>query len=123
MLERSIERSVQVPDCPSCAQPVESRHRYCPWCAAPLRSKLVEFFAPHPLIEGRARALRVSRYLGGDPSQRHTRLSIWDTDRAVSAISLDPGETRRLSRFLTEGAGGGRPDEATTDTMPAVAGP
>jgi len=112
-----------VPDCPSCAQPVESRHRYCPWCAAPLRSKLVEFFAPHPLIEGRARALRVSRYLGGDPAQRHTRLSIWDTERAVSAISLDPGETRRLSRFLAESDGGGRPDEATTDTMPAVAGP
>jgi len=75
------------------------------------------------LIEGRARALRVSRYLGGDPAQRHTRLSIWDTDRAVSAISLDPGETRRLSRFLTESDGGDRPDEATTDTMPAVAGP
>lgn len=122
MLKWSIERS-QVPDCPSCAQPVESRHRYCPWCAAPLRSKLVEFFAPHPLIEGRARALRVSRYLGGEPSQRHTRLSIWDTDRAVSAISLDPGETRRLSRFLTEAEGGGRSDGSTTDTMPAVAGP
>ena len=112
-----------MPDCPSCAQPVESRHRYCPWCAAPLRSKLVEFFAPHPLIEGRARALRVSRYLGGEASQRHTRLSIWDTDRAVSAISLDPGETRRRSRFLTEAEGGGRPDGSTTDTMPAVAGP
>jgi hypothetical protein len=123
MLEQSIERSAQVPDCPSCAQPVESRHRYCPWCAAPLRSKLVEFFAPHPLIEGRARALRVSRYLGGEPSQRHTRLSIWDTDRAVSAISLDPGETRRLSRFLTDAEGGGRSDGSTTDTMPAVAGP
>jgi hypothetical protein len=65
----------------------------------------------------------VSRYLGGDPSQRHTRLSIWDTERAVSAISLDPAETRRLGRFLTEGAGGGRPDEATTETMPAAAGP
>ncbi|MFL6050830.1 MAG: hypothetical protein ACJ738_13750 [Gaiellales bacterium] len=122
MLERSIERSDPVPDCPSCAQPVESRHRYCPWCAAPLRSKLVEFFAPHSLIESRARALRVSRYLGGNPDQRHTRLSIWDTDRAVSAISLGPAETRRLGRFLTEGAGG-RPDDATTDTMPAVTGP
>jgi hypothetical protein len=88
-----------------------------------LRSKLVEFFAPHPLIEGQARALRVSRYLGGDPSQRHTRFSIWDTDRAVSAISLDPAETRRLGRFLAEGQGAGRPDGGTTDTMPAVAGP
>ncbi len=88
-----------------------------------MRSKLVEFFAPHPLIDGRARALRVSRYLGGEPSQRHTRLSIWDTDRAVSAISLDPGETRRLSRFLTDAEVSGRPDGGTTDTMPAVAGP
>jgi hypothetical protein len=123
MLEWSIERSAQVPDCPSCAELVESRHRYCPWCAAPLRSKLVEFFAPHPLIDGRARALRVSRYLGGNPDERHTRLSIWDTDRAVSAISLDPGETRRLSRFLTEGDGGGHPDDATTETMPAAASP
>jgi hypothetical protein len=123
MLKWSIERSAQVPDCPSCAQPVESRHRYCPWCAAPLRSKLVEFFAPHPLIEGRARALRVSRYLGGEPSQRHTRLSIWDTDRAVSAISLDPGETRRLGRFLTEAEGGARTDGSATETMPAVAEP
>ena len=109
--------------CPTCRHDVEPAWRFCPWCAAPQRTKLVEFFAPHPLIEGRARALRVSRYLGGEPSQRHTRLSIWDTDRAVSAISLDPGETRRLSRFLTENEGGGRCDEGTTDTMPAVAGP
>jgi hypothetical protein len=41
----------------------------------------------------------------------------------VSAISLDPGETRRLGRFLTDAEGGGRPDEATTETMPATAGP
>ena len=39
-------------------------------------------------------------------------------------VVLDSGETRRLSRFLTEGVGGGaRADDGTTDTMPAVAGP
>jgi hypothetical protein len=41
----------------------------------------------------------------------------------VSAISLDPGETRRLGRFLTEAEGGGRTDGNTTETMPAVAEP
>jgi hypothetical protein len=92
-----------VPQCPSCAEPVDGRHRFCPWCAAPLRRKLVEFFAPHPAIAGDAAALRVSRYLGGENGERHTRLSIWDERRAVSAISLDDAETRRLARFLTEG--------------------
>lgn len=99
MLDGSIEERA-VPQCPSCAEAVESRHRYCPWCAAPLRRKLVEFFAPHQGIAGDAQALRVSRYLDGDPARRHTRLSIWDGDRAVSAISLDEAETSRLSRFL-----------------------
>jgi len=93
-----------VPQCPSCAEPVDRRHRFCPWCASPLRRKLVEFFAPHPGIEGDAVALRVSRYLGGEALDRHTRLSIWDDEQAVSAISLDDGETRRLARFLNEGA-------------------
>jgi hypothetical protein len=99
-VRRSEERAV--PHCPSCAEAVENRHRYCPWCATPLRSKLVEFFAPHPGIADDARALRVSRYFGGESAQRHTRLSVWDGDSAVSAISLDEAETRRLSRFLGE---------------------
>jgi hypothetical protein len=93
-----------VTQCPSCAEPVDRRHRFCPWCAAPLRRKLVEFFAPHPSIPGDAAALRVSRYLGGEGAERHTRFSIWDHDQAVSAISLDEGETRRLARFLGEGS-------------------
>ena len=103
ILEPSIKER-PVPQCPSCAEPVDRRHRFCPWCAAPLRRKLVEFFAPHPEIDGDAVALRVSRYLGGESGQRHTRLSIWDDERAVSAISLDDGETRRLARFLDEAA-------------------
>ena len=90
-------------ECRVCGGDVERRHRFCPWCAAPLRLKLVEFFRPHSEIGGDARALRVSRYLGGDSDQRHTRLSIWtDDDRAAAAISLDEAETRRLSSFLSE---------------------
>jgi hypothetical protein len=62
----------------------------------------VEFFAPHPGIAGDAVALRVSRYLSGDASQRHTRLSVWNGEQALSAVSLDDAETRRLARFLSE---------------------
>ena len=93
-----------MPQCPSCAEAVDRHHRFCPWCATPLRRKLVEFFAPHPGIPGDAVALRVSRYLGNEPADRHTRLSIWDDERAVSAISLGDAEARRLARFLSEGA-------------------
>jgi hypothetical protein len=91
-----------VTQCPSCAEPVDRRHRFCPWCAAPLRRKLVEFFSPHADIPGDAVALRVSRYLGGDGDERHTRLSIWDRERAVSAISLDDAEAARLAAFLAD---------------------
>jgi hypothetical protein len=92
-----------VPVCPSCGEPVESLHRYCPWCAAPQRRKLVEFFRPHGEIGDDARALRVSRYLGGDEEPRHTRFSIWDQDdRVAAAVSLDDSELRRLTRFLAD---------------------
>jgi hypothetical protein len=104
MLEPSIKEP-PVPQCPSCAEPVDRRHRFCPWCSAPLRRKLVEFFAPHPGIPGDAVALRVSRYLGDEAPERHTRVSIWNGERAVSAVSLDDGETRRLARFLAQGVG------------------
>ncbi len=42
-----------VPTCRHCGSEVEAAFRFCPWCAAPQRSKLVEFFRAHPLIEGR----------------------------------------------------------------------
>jgi hypothetical protein len=89
--------------CHACGGGVEQQHRYCPWCAAPLRLKLVEFFRPHPDIDDHVSALRVSRYLGGGDDRRHTRISIWThDDRAAAAISLDDDETRRLSSFLSE---------------------
>jgi hypothetical protein len=88
--------------CPQCEGPVEARFRFCPWCAAPRRRKLVEFFFPHAEIEGdRGKALRVSRYLGvgGDP--RHVRFSVWsETGVAEAAVSLDDAEVERLRGFL-----------------------
>jgi hypothetical protein len=89
--------------CHVCNGDVDREHRYCPWCAAPLRLKLVEFFRPHADIDDDVSALRVSRYLGGDDDRRHTRISIWTADdRAAAAISLDDDETRRLSNFLSD---------------------
>lgn len=97
--------------CPSCGERVEALHRYCPWCAAPQRRKLVEFFRPHAGIGDDVRALRVSRYLGGQGEPRHTRFSIWDQDDSVAAaLSLDDDEMRRLARFLVDPpAAEGRP--------------
>jgi hypothetical protein len=83
---------------------VEREHRFCPWCAAPQRLKVVDFFRAHPGIEAdRGRALRVSRYLG---EERHTRFSVWDESaegpRAAAAVSLDDAEAARLARFLED---------------------
>ena len=65
--------------CGRCGNRIDGRYRFCPWCAAPLRSKLVEFFRPHAEIEAdQGRALRVSRYLGSAPAERHVRFSVWD---------------------------------------------
>ena len=94
-----------LPECPSCRRPTESSWRYCAWCAAPQRLKLVEYFRPHPLIErDRARALRVSRYLGTNDDERHVRFSVWHEEgqsaEADAAVSLAEDEAGRLARFL-----------------------
>src|SRR3954465_11056672 len=83
--------------CGGCGGEIGASFRFCPWCAAPQRRKLVEFFRAHPRDAGRA--LRVSRYLG---AERHVRFSVWD-ERGVAeaAISLDEEEAGRLARFLT----------------------
>jgi hypothetical protein len=101
-------------DCERCGTPVERSFRFCPWCAAPQRLKLVEFFRPHPRIPGnRGRALRVSRYLGPDDAERHVRFSVWaDSPRgaqAQAAVSLEEEEAERLASFLTLGAPPRRP--------------
>ena len=66
-----------MPACGSCAREVEARFRYCPWCAAPLRLKLVEFFPANALEGEHGMALRVSRYLADAPEERHVRFSVW----------------------------------------------
>jgi hypothetical protein len=94
--------------CANCGGDVDGPFRYCPWCAAPQRLKIVEFFAAHPLLASdRGRALRVSRYLGPRASERHVRFSVWDeageSAEATAAVSLDEGEAARLARFLATG--------------------
>jgi hypothetical protein len=85
--------------CAACGEELEARFRFCPWCGAAQRRKLVEFFWPHPLSAGRA--LRVSRYLG---EERHVRFSVWDDGVARAAVSLDEAEASRLAAFLEETA-------------------
>lgn len=95
--------------CATCRADLEERFRFCPWCGAAQRLKIVDFFHPHPLIEGdRGKALRVSRYLGGDVV-RHVRFSVWNETRrrsvrAEAAVSLDEAEVERLARFLCDSA-------------------
>jgi hypothetical protein len=89
--------------CPGCGGAVESRFRFCPWCAAPQRSKIVDFFRGAPFDGGRA--LRVSRYV----HERHVRFSVWNEDGvSEAAVSLDEGEAARLAAFLEHE----RPDPA-----------
>ena len=79
--------------------------RYCPWCAAPQRLKLVEFFPARSTAEG-SKALRVSRYLHDDLDERHVRFSIWeatpDDARVEAAVSLEDDEAERLGQFLLD---------------------
>jgi hypothetical protein len=87
--------------CMHCGAEVDGAFRFCPWCAAPQRLKVVEFFRGHPVVErDRGKALRVSRYLG---KERHVRFSVW-SDRGVAeaAVSLDEDEAGRLRRFLAD---------------------
>jgi hypothetical protein len=82
--------------CAQCGGETESVYRYCPWCAAPQRRKLVEFFRGADADS--KRALRVSRYL----PERRVRFSVWDeTGRVRAALSLDEDEAARLGVFVT----------------------
>ena len=89
-------------ECPECGGPVEARFHYCPWCSAPQRRKLVEFFRPHDSIEAdRGKALRVSRYFGATADERHVRFSVWnETGSAEAAVSLAEEEAERLATFI-----------------------
>jgi hypothetical protein len=88
--------------CRQCGGELEAAFRFCPWCAAPQRSKLVEFFRAHPLI-GSGGALRVSRYVGPVGEERHVRFSVWNpSGEAQAAVSLDDCEADRLGHFLLD---------------------
>jgi hypothetical protein len=80
--------------------------RYCPWCAAPQRLKLVEFFPPHRgTPDDHDKALRVSRYLGSTAEERHVRFSVWGgRGEALSAVSIAEEEADKLARFLLRSA-------------------
>ena len=94
-------------DCARCGSSLGDAFRYCPWCAAPQRLKLVEFFRARQ-AEGTGKALRVSRYLHDDLDERHVRFSIWDAspDQASveAAVSLEDDEAERLACFLLDSA-------------------
>jgi hypothetical protein len=84
-----------VHDCRECGESVDAQYRYCPWCAAPQRRKLVEFFAGTGAEAGKA--LRVSRYR----DEGHVRFSVWDEAGVAEAVvSVDDGEAARLAAFL-----------------------
>lgn len=83
--------------CAECGGELATAFRFCPWCSAPQRRKLVEFFRAHPRDEGKA--LRVSRYLTEEP---HVRFSVWTAEGvAEGAVSLEEREADRLADFLT----------------------
>ena len=109
--------------CRQCGGSLEEAFRFCPWCAAPLRSKLVEFFRPHPLLEADAgRALRVSRYLGPSAEERHVRFSVWNEEgTAEAAVSLDEGEALRLARFVAGSISSREPRPTLVDKLLAAA--
>jgi hypothetical protein len=89
-------------ECRQCGGEIEAAFRFCPWCAALQRSKLVEFFRAHPLIRGDG-ALRVSRYIGTAEEERHVRFSVWNPNgEAQAAVSLDDSEADRLGHFLLD---------------------
>ena len=97
--------------CRRCAEEVDRAFRDCPWCGAPLRIKVTELFGG---ADGKA--LRVSRYFGGEGDEPQVRVSVWSEAlgrhlRADAAVSLTEDEAERLARFLVDVRA---PDEAQT---------
>ena len=103
-----------MPVCGSCAGEVDTAFRYCPWCAAPVRRKLVEFFPARAFPGEIGKALRVSRYLPDGGAPGHVRISVWnETGVAEAVVSLDEDEAMRLAEFVRSSApGAADPGEA-----------
>ena len=109
-----VAENQDVHACRHCGNGLEDRYRFCPWCAAPQRRKLVEFFAPHPAVPGDVhKALRVSQYLGDDETVPQFRFSIWSAESADAAVSLTEEEAERVAAFLTPP----RPRRALLDSL------
>jgi len=87
-----------VRECRSCGASFDERFRFCPWCGATQRLKIVEYFAALRLAEGdETKGLRVSRYL---TRPGHVRFSVWNAGEVTAAVSIDEAEARRLALFL-----------------------
>ena len=85
-------------DCGSCGSAFDERFRYCPWCGAAQRLKIVEYFPAFPFdSDDELKGLRVSRYLG---RPRHIRFSVWSAGEVRAAVSIDDASARRLGAFL-----------------------
>jgi len=111
--------------CPTCESEQPDLHRYCYMCGehlvghvAPER-KTTQLFMGFPSRDNDAHdaVLRVSRYPDAvlpqpDGSVRlvrsHARISIWEVDRPVCAISLSEGEVERLIAYLEKSQMTGR---------------
>lgn len=89
------EYNERVRTCARCSSELSEDFRFCPHCGAAQRSKVVEYFRGHPDIDDGW--LRISAYL---TAPRHLRLSVWRSEQAEAAISLDPDEAHRLGLFL-----------------------
>ena len=82
--------------CGMCGGEVGRQFRFCPWCSAPLRRKLTEFF----LGDG-GKALRVSRYLAAE--ERQVRFSVWNESGVAEAVvALSDEEADRLADFVSQ---------------------
>ena len=85
-------------ECRSCRSAFDERFRYCPWCGAIQRLKIVEYFDGLPLSRADERkGLRVSRYLN---APGHVRFSVWGVGEVQAAVSIDEVEALRLASFL-----------------------
>jgi hypothetical protein len=85
-------------ECSSCRSAFDERFRFCPWCGARQRLKIVEYFGGFPVAAGdEGKGLRVSRYL---TPPGHVRFSVWSVARVEAAVSIDEDEARRLASFL-----------------------
>jgi hypothetical protein len=91
--------------CRQCGGELEAAFRFCPWCGHAQRLKLTEFFFGTEVAGDSLRALRISRYLGEEPEQRHVRFSVWSDlagkTQVEAAVSIDEDEAERVARFLT----------------------